>query len=82
MSNLQTKISIRFRFSSPLASIPLALWSMGTLKTLLTPNASDIVVISFFLVWVLLNEVLMEIGKGCLVMDLKCLGYCVSTLIL
>lgn len=47
MWNLQNQI--RFSLSTPLTSIPLELWSIGKLKTLLTPNAPDIVVIYFLL---------------------------------
>ena len=42
MWNLKTQI--RLSLSTPLTSIPLEQWSIGKLKTLLTPNAPDIVV--------------------------------------
>ena len=45
MWNLKTQI--RLSLSTPLTSIPLELWSIGKLKTLFTPNASEIVVIFF-----------------------------------
>ena len=84
MWNLQTKVS--FRFATPLTSVPLALWSMGTLKTLFTPKASEIdVIVSEF--ERLLLIVVLDLRKVYgLINDCRCfyhaIGDCASILIL